>query len=334
LAEGGRLPYSAPLLNRFGRTLRMRVASIGECMMEMRHRSPSDLDLGYGGDTLNTAVYLARLGPAVGIEVDYVTALGDDPYSDAMIAMWTSERIGTGLVPRLKGRVPGLYVIRTDEKGERSFFYWRSAAAARDMLAAPHGSKILAALPSYPWIYFSGITLSILEEAPRRALLDALGTARAGGSKIAFDPNFRPRGWPDPAAARAAFTDALRLTDLALPSQSDEKLLFGDADAEATAARMRALGVGEIVVKDAEGPCLVVSGESRWTVEGRRVAKPVDTTAAGDSFNAAYLAARIAGMDPDSAARSGHALAAEVILHPGAVIPRAAMPPSETIFSR
>ena len=310
----------------------VRVASIGECMMELRHRGPTDLDLAFGGDTLNTAVYLARLGSAAGLSVDYVTALGDDPYSEAMLAMWRDEGIATGLVGRLPGRLPGLYAIRTDRKGERSFHYWRSAAAARDMLEGEPGRKILAALPSYGWIYLSGITLSILAEASRARLLTALAQARAAGAKIAFDPNYRPRGWPEPEAARAAFTAMLRQTDLALPSFADEKALFGDPEPEATAARIRDLGVAEVVVKNAEEPCLVSVDADELQVIGRLVENPVDTTAAGDSFNAAYLASRIRHASPAEAAAAGHVLAEEVIRHPGAVIPKAAMPSAETVF--
>ncbi|MBM3547759.1 MAG: sugar kinase [Alphaproteobacteria bacterium] len=310
----------------------VRVASIGECMIELRHRSPTDIDLAFGGDTLNTAAYLARLGPSAGLSVDYVTALGDDPYSEAMLAMWKGEGIGTGLVQRLPGRVPGLYAIRTDRKGERSFFYWRSASAARDMLEGPHGEAILPALASYNWIYFSGITLSILHEKPRHRLMEALAAAKKAGAKLAFDPNYRPRGWPRPDVARAAITEAMKLADLALPSFADEKLLFGDPDREATALRLSDLGVREVVVKDAENPCLVVVDIDELEVIGRDVPKPVDTTGAGDSFNAAYLAARIKGAKPAEAAAAGHVLAAEVILHPGAVIPKEAMPSAELVF--
>ena len=56
----------------------MKIASIGECMIELRHRSAADLSLAFGGDTLNTAVYLARLLRLREASVDYVTALGDD----------------------------------------------------------------------------------------------------------------------------------------------------------------------------------------------------------------------------------------------------------------
>ncbi len=122
-----------------------RVASIGECMIELRERPDGRLDRSFGGDTLNTAVYLARLGVAV----DYVTALGDDPWSDEMVAAWAREGVGTGLARRVPGRLPGLYIIQTDPSGERSFLYWRDSAAARMLFDPPHGVALGERLVGY-----------------------------------------------------------------------------------------------------------------------------------------------------------------------------------------
>jgi 2-dehydro-3-deoxygluconokinase len=182
----------------------IRVVSIGECMIELRHRSPTVLDLAYGGDTLNTAVYLARLAGDRDVRVDYVSALGDDAYSDGMLAMWRGERIGTGLVARLPGRLPGLHTIRTDPRGERSFTYWRSASAARDMLRGDRAEQVAAALAGYDLLYLSGITLSILDQPQRAALVALADRVREHGGRVAFDGNYRPVGWPDRDAARAA----------------------------------------------------------------------------------------------------------------------------------
>ena len=167
----------------------MRVASIGECMIELRHRSAAVLDLAYGGDTLNTAVYLVRLLKEKGARVEYVSAVGDDAYSDGMLALWQEEGVGTGLVARLPGRLPGLYTIRTDAHGERTFTYWRSASAARDMLRAPRAEQVAAALTGYDLLYLSGITLSILDPPPRAALVALADRVRAHGGRIAFDGN-------------------------------------------------------------------------------------------------------------------------------------------------
>jgi 2-dehydro-3-deoxygluconokinase len=304
-----------------------RVATIGECMIELRHTDADTLKLGFGGDTLNTAVYLARLGRAAGVGVDYVTALGDDAYSDGMVAAWQAEGVGTDLVARLAGRLPGLYIIRTDARGERSFTYFRSAAAARDMLRERRDARLVERLAGYACVYFSGITLSILDDAQRRQLMAVLDRLRGAGTRVAFDSNYRPVGWPGPAAARMWMDEAWRRCDIALPTLDDEQRLVGDADAEAVLARLRTLGVAEIVLKLSGEGSVVWSrhAETPTRVAAEKVAKVVDTTAAGDSFNAGYLYGRLTGQEPAAAARIGSRLAAVKIQHPGAIIAREAM---------
>src|SRR5689334_20040773 len=187
---GGRLTGRAERCggkaSRTGRN-RMRVACIGECMVELSERPDGSLVRGFGGDTLNTALYLARLG----IAVDYVTALGDDVWSDEMASAWSREGIGLARVRRLPGRMPGLYIIRTDAAGERSFHYWRDCAAARDLLAEPGAAETRAALEAYDVVYVSGISLSLYGEAGRAALSETLAALRARGGRVVFDTNFR-----------------------------------------------------------------------------------------------------------------------------------------------
>jgi len=303
----------------------IRVASIGECMIELHHRSAAALDLAYGGDTLNTAVYLARLMRDRDARVDYVTAVGDDAYSDGMLAVWRKGRIATDLVARLPGRLPGLYTIRTDARGERTFTYWRSASAARDMLRGPRAEQVAAALAGYDLLYLSGITLSILDSPQRAALVGVADLVREHGGRVAFDGNYRPVGWPDPDAARAAFDEMLVRVDIALPTLDDEQALFGMRDALECADRLHQLGVAEVAIKLGQAGCFLSSAEFTGEIPAEPVDAVVDSTAAGDSFNAGYLAARLLGADPPGAARLGNRLAARVIAYPGAIIPAAAM---------
>jgi 2-dehydro-3-deoxygluconokinase len=309
-----------------------RVATIGECMIELRHTDSQTLKLGFGGDTLNTAVYLARAGRDADIRVDYITALGDDLYSQGMVDAWQEEGIGTDLVARLPGRLPGLYIIRTDERGERSFTYFRSAAAARDMLREGRDARLAEQLAGYACLYLSGVTLSILDDAQRQSLMTILDRLRAGGTLIAFDSNYRPVGWPRIDDARKWMNGVFRRCDIAMPTLDDEQRLFGDVDSGACLARLHALGVPEIVVKlGGEGCVIWAAGAAASAVAAIQVSKIVDTTAAGDSFNAGYLYGRLTGKDPAAAAAIGNRLAAVKIQHPGAIVARSAMPKLEAI---
>jgi 2-dehydro-3-deoxygluconokinase len=299
-----------------------RIASIGECMIELSEAGQGLMRQGYGGDTLNTAVYLRRtLSPSAGA-VAYVTALGDDPFSDEMVAGWQAEGIDCETVARLPGKLPGLYVIRTDAHGERSFLYWRDKAAARDVFAGKAGRQRLASLASFDVIYVSGISLAILPDADRAALLDVLARCRGRGALVAFDPNYRPRLWPDMAAARLAMTAAARAATIVLPSFADEQALFGDPDPQATLARLHALGAEEVIVKNGEQPLHFRIDDEAFEALPVRVADAVDTTGAGDSFNGAYIASRISGLGIGQAVDAASRLAAIVVRHRGAVIPR------------
>ncbi len=306
----------------------MRIAAIGECMLELSGQPAEGLRLGYGGDTLNTAVYLARLG----VSVDYVTALGDDPFSASMIAAWQQEGVGIDKVIRLKGRLPGLYMISVDEKGDRRFFYWRDRAPARDIFSVPEAAAVLESLGNYDWIYLSGISLSLYGDDGRGKLNTLLDAAREKGTKVAFDSNYRPAGWPSIAAAREAYDNLRRRCDLALSGIEDEKPLYGDQDALAAAKRLRASGITEVSVKTGDTGSVVWTQnmKSPLSVDAKSVPQVVDTTAAGDSFNAGYLAARLMrGWDGLAAAKAGHELAASVIQYRGAIIPKEAMPHAE-----
>lgn len=299
----------------------IRIASVGECMIELRHRSESELGLAFGGDTLNTAVYLARLLREREASVDYVSALGTDPYSDAMLAMWREEGVGTRFVARLPDRLPGLYTIRTDEAGERTFTYWRTTSAARMTLDGERGEDLIGRLATVDLLYASGITLSILDPAQRATLLEIADAVRSRGGQVAFDTNYRPVGWPDPELARHAFDAMLERTDIALPTLDDDRLLFGVDDAESCAARIHELGVKEVVVKLGDAGCHVSDDHAQERIPAEKVPVTVDSTAAGDSFNAGYLAARLTGSEPGAAGALGNRLAAIVIQHPGAVVP-------------
>src|SRR5258708_7890763 len=297
------------------------VICVGEVMVELARGADGRYGQAFGGDTFNTAVYLARAG----VPAAYATAMGDDPYSDALMAVANAEGVNTDLIMRVPGRMPGLYVIETDAKGERKFYYWRDNSPARELFELPGWAATAEALLSARLIYFSGVTLSLYTNTGVGRFLAALELARKQGVTVAFDGNFRPRGWKgDVARTRTVFAEALKRVDIALPTFEDEATLWGDANPEATVERLQAFGIGEIVVKNGSSAALCADKNGSERVRVPELVEPIDTTAAGDSFNAAYLAARLNGESPVPAAALAHGLAAQVIRHRGAIMPRAA----------
>ena len=294
------------------------VLAIGECMVEFFDRGDGFWQRGFAGDTLNVAWALRALLPGE-VPVGYVTRVGQDVVSEAMVDFIAAAGIGTASISRDPDRTVGLYTITTDAAGVRSFSYWRQASAARH-LAEDEGA-LAAGLVGARLIYLSGITAAILGPAGRDTLLAALKRAKGQGALIAHDPNHRPRLWESPAAAQEFARQIAALADILLPTFDDEATAFGDADPAATAARLTGWGCGEVVVKDgAQETLLALDGQTSRHLPPQGL-HPVDTTGAGDGFNGGYLAARLAGHDPVAAVRMAQAVAARVVMQRGALVP-------------
>jgi 2-dehydro-3-deoxygluconokinase len=293
---------------------------VGEVLIEFRRGGDGRFAPSCGGDTFNTAIYLARAG----IEVAFATAVGDDPYSDSILALAAAEGISSSLMMRVPGRLPGLCLVENGPGGERSIRYWREGAPVDALFELPDWMRLAEALVAAKLIYFSGITLSLFSSTGIGRFLAVLEVARRQGAKVAFDGNFRPRGWKgDLPRTRTVFIETLKRVDIALPTFDDEAVLWGDPSPESTVARLQAFGIGEIVVKNGPNSALVATAGAQEFVPVPEVVVPVDATAAGDGFNAGYLAARLSGDAPAQAASAAHRLAGNVIRHPGALVPRA-----------
>ena len=296
-----------------------RVICIGEAIVELARGTDGRFALASAGDTFNTAIYLARAG----VQTAFATALGDDPFSDAIVSLTKAEGIADDLILRVPGRLPGLALADAGKKGERRTHFWREAAPANQLFELAQWSRIAESMMAARCIYFSGITLSLYSNVGLGRFFAAVELARSNGAKIAFDGNFRPQGWNgDLTRTRTVFAEALKRVDIALPAYDDEAVLWGDPSPEATVERLQAFGVNEIVVKNGPGSALVANGSERELVPVPKTIVPVDPSAAGDGFNAGYLAARLSGRSAVDAVSAAHKLAGHVIRHRGAIIPR------------
>ena len=299
------------------------VAVIGECMLELTHTkneiagTARPMAMSYGGDTINTSIYLSRND----IDVSYVTGLGDDIMSDWLLEEWEKEGVDCSLVQRMHNSVPGMYMINVDDQGERTFLYWRkNSPASRLFDDAENEESLFKSIAKFDYLYLSGISLAILENEARERLFELLEGYREQGGKLVFDGNYRPNLWPSAEIAQKAYQRMYGLTDIALPTLEDEELLFGFKTGEQVMEAIQSFGTSEIVVKMGGEGCLA-SHDGVISFVKTQMVDPVDTTAAGDSFNAGYLAARLKQKSGVEACAAGHTLAAKVIQHRGAIIP-------------
>ena len=298
------------------------IAIIGECMIELQKKE-FGLKQTFGGDTLNTALYLSRLTKSHDVKTSYVTALGKGSFSQDMLDAWSAEGVDTSLIPRLEGKQPGIYYIETDATGERTFFYWRNDSAAKYLFDQPDSAALVEKLLTYDAVYLSGITLAILTKHGRDVLFDFLEQFKG---QVFFDNNYRPKLWSSKEEATEWYLKMLSFTDTALLTFDDDQDLYGDVEIEECIKRTSGAGVKEIVIKCGSEHCIVVHDGKVDTVPALVIKNVVDTTAAGDSFSAGFLAKRFCGGDPLESAAAAHKLAGSVIQHQGAIIPKDAMP--------
>ncbi|MCR9278205.1 MAG: sugar kinase [Pseudomonadaceae bacterium] len=295
---------------------KLDIGVIGECMLELRQDAGGSYQMSYGGDAFNTAVYAHRAGLSVG----FLTATGDDYYSDWLLARWQDEGMDCRDARRLADSAPALYVIRNDDEGERYFHYWRDASPFRQWLVGMDAEALQSTLVGYEVIYLTGIGLALLPSEDRERLLAALERYRAAGGQVAFDPNYRPILWRDAAIARQWIDRGYSVSTLAMPSLEDEVALGADS-IDRVIDHALGLGVEELVVKDGASGCTVARSAGRRNYPIAQPVRPVDTTAAGDSFNAAYLACWIAGETEAQAVAAAQKLSAQVVCVRGAISP-------------
>jgi 2-dehydro-3-deoxygluconokinase len=303
-----------------------RVICIGECMVELRATGADAFARAYAGDAYNTAVYLKRSLPDA--QVQFLTAVGDDPMSRAMRDVWSAQGIDGGLAFTVNGGSPGLYFIENDARGERRFHYWRSNSAARRWFALLQ-DRGETALWGADVVYLSGISLAILSPAERAGAIELLRRLRPHVGRIAFDPNVRLALWDTAQAAAATIAEAWSIADIALPSTEDAGLLLGVEDPIEQMKRMQAAGVREIALTLGAGGCLICDGGVGTLLPAPRAASIVDTSGAGDAFNGAYLATRLRGGTPVESAESGLLIGSRVITHVGAIVPTSVSHPCD-----
>ena len=295
----------------------MKILSVGECMAELSpDEQPGKFNLGFAGDTFNTAWYIAN--NHFDVNSAYLSKVGDDQLSEEMLQFMSDNRVDIKYVKKVTGSTTGLYLISL-VNGERTFSYWRNNSAAKLLAQSP--DDLENAMKEQDIIYFSGITLAILDMNSRENLFSSLKLARHAGTKIAFDPNIRPKLWTDRNEMCEVIMAGANLSDIILPSFEDEAVWFSDTDPNSTLDRYRNVGAETIVVKNAGKPISFFSEQEMGIHNIKAIEKIVDSTAAGDSFNSEILVGLLRKIPINDAINNGVNLAKKVIMGKGALVP-------------
>ncbi len=286
------------------------IVCLGEPMLEFNQQPDGRYLAGHGGDTSNCAIAAARQGASVG----YVTRIGADAFGDSFMELWSEEGVDTAGVARDPEAHTAVYFVTHGPDGHQ-FSYFRADSAASRMTPESLPREVLT---SAKILHVSGISQAISNSAAD-AVFAAIEMVRGAGGQVSYDTNLRLKLWPI-ERARAVTHAAMALSDIALPGLDDARHLTGETEPDAIADFYLTLGAGVVALTLGSEGTLVATPEERRRIAGRKV-QPVDATAAGDTFDGAFLSELAAGRDPFEAARYANAAAALSTQGYGAVAP-------------
>ncbi len=267
---------------------------------------------GWGGDTCNVVIAAARLGASAG----YITRVGGDEFGRAFLALLEREGVDRSRVLVDPEGFTGVYFIALDESGRHDFTYYRTGSAASRLQPADIDPDYLRTARVF---HTSGITQAISEGACAAAAA-AITAARRWGVVVSYDLNLRPKLLPLPQL-RPVVEATLPLADIVFLSMEDAAYLAGPRTAEAVAEELLERGPRLVVVKMGDEGCLVATREGSRIRLPAYPARVLDSTGAGDAFDAAFLVEWMRGRTPEEAGRFANAVGALAASGLGAVAP-------------
>lgn len=257
----------------------------------------SHFRIDHGGKGSNQAIGAARLGA----EVSFLTAVGADVFGRRARELWDAEQVDARAVVEVPlATMSGAILV--EASGENRIVI---APGALDELRPQHVDAFAAQIAA------ADVCLVQLE-IPAETAAHALAVARRSGTTTVLNPA--------PAPARPLAGDVLRLVDHLTPNTSEARSLAGtDGDAAEIAQRLRQAGAETVVLTVGADGALLAAGDTVERVPTVPTAHVVDTTGAGDAFNAAFAVALAEGRSAAAAVRWGCAAGAHMVEHAGVV---------------
>ena len=291
--------------------MRLDVLCLGEPLLEfnqIKEGNKKTYSSGYGGDTSNTAISIARQGMSVG----FISKVGKDQFGWELLELWKREKVDYSHVSIHPEAPTGIYFVTHDADGHH-FTYYRSGSAACQMtpLDLPKDD-----LSQTRILHLSAITQAISVSSCETAFA-AIFQARKNGVKVSYDTNLRLKLW-SLDRARDVINRTVPMCDVIMPSLEEATSLTGLVDPEEITDYFFELGAKLVVLKQGSHGARVSDGKENLNIPGHKV-KAIDATGAGDTFDGAFLSEWIRKDDPFSAAEYANAAAALSTTNYGAV---------------
>jgi len=269
----------------------------------------------FGGAPMNTIIGVSRLGCRSGA----ITAVGEDPFGEFLIREFERNGVDTSHVKIKRGmRTTITFVANEPETGERTFIFYRKPWVAG---TADSSLTVEDIDPDYisdaKIVHVSGFSLS--QNPSRKAVFTAIDYARSSDVKVSFDPTLRLDVWSSPRTIKRIYGRALRMADIATFSREEAEFIFGTSDPERAAKRAFKYGIEIVGIKmGIEGALLQKRTGEKEKIPAFKV-HAIDTTGAGDGWNAGLLVGLVKGWDLHTCLLVANAVGALVVTKRGAI---------------
>ena len=294
--------------------MKINVCSIGEAMIEISNVKNNLYNQSFAGDTLNFCNYLDKKK----LNAFFLSAIGKSEINQSLLDFIKSKNISTKYIKQINQFEVGLYLIKNKDNGEKQFFYWRDESAAKQYFNNIDFINLYKELKNFDYIYFSGITLSIIHVSKLNNFIKLLKLLKSKKIKIVFDFNIRPTRW-NKKNLNNFFDSVLKFVDICFLSGEDMSYWKNKNGIKSYEQIVRKYKIKHSIFRKNAKFTYVFLNKNKYVFKNKLLKKVVDTSGAGDGFNAAYLSNFIANNDPILALKAGSTLGSKIVMKKGAI---------------
>ena len=295
--------------------MKIKICAIGECMMELTNAKHALYSQSIAGDTLNFTSYLDKKI----FNTSYFTAVGTSDVSKRVISFLQKQKIKTNLVSRISSHEIGLYLIENSKVGEKIFYYWRDNSAAKFFFNNQNIKQCQNQLKKFQYVYFSGITLSLFDNNNFHKFLSLIEFLKKKQIKIIFDFNIRIKRWSKKKLF-SYFSKILLFVDILFASGEDLNFLKGNASLKTFKNLIQKYNIEHGIYRNNARLNYSFYKDKRYFIKNKIKNKVIDTSGAGDGYNAVYISKFIKFNDPQKALHAASEIGAKIIMKKGAIV--------------